>query len=246
MGILYYFPGQKEFNKDKQSEIYGPLGLADVLEGTSPNCRICYSGPDGNQGVVVAPTVPGRESATVLYKADAQTWQECAGFWIGYWNEHKPKAADLARKQQMDGYWCTDAQGDRWIAPCIRVIDGSTKLPEIITLSPDGAPVREIAPGYRAVHDRAMENMAALMSEEAITRDELEWLPDAADAIALNYHVGKWELSLLRVLDTRFIREVVEATIDMPRVLAYAEALKKNSGDLAGTTSESSDGQPGT
>jgi hypothetical protein len=49
----------------------------------------------------------------------------------------------------------------------------------------------------------------------------------ALEAIALNYRVGKFEQSVLEIVDSRNVMDALRAIIDWPKVAAAIDAQKK-------------------
>jgi hypothetical protein len=78
-------------------------------------------GPGGHDGAVCVD--PQSVDAHLIgYHKDRQEWAKVPGAdaWVGMYVEHRPKPADLAREQQLQGHWVTLGDGQKWLCPVAR------------------------------------------------------------------------------------------------------------------------------
>jgi hypothetical protein len=225
-GLIYYLPGRRQANREDL--VAAGLGYALEREG-GPSCAACEKGPDGAAGCVFSlPGLDGQAPGVQAIAAGVH-WQRIPGSaaWVGFNSEAPPGPADLVRRKSLDGHRVELADGQQWLVPVARAVDGSSRLPQ--RLSWDGrtwAP-GDVLPRYAelfAAACRAWDSIfGAAMDGEAITL-LTEEADVAALALACNYRIGPAEISLLGLFDTDSQAEVIKALLDWPLVV---EVCKK-------------------
>ncbi len=222
-GFLYYIPG-------KPTVTTSDLDALGINHG-SPETIQATAGPDksGRGGVVfVFPQVGGSMPRLGFY-AGQQTWRECKGFWIGFETANPPQPADLERGNMLDGYVATmqTAFGKQaWQCPTAKV------FPTYYGLDKDGNGGEIIEPEYEElsksaelVFNEAIALRDGEVPEEAVREDEQRRI--AVQALAVNYRVTLWELTVLRLLKGDNLARVLMALIDGPNLPPAAERKKK-------------------
>lgn len=223
--LMYFFPGKHGVTDALLRE----CALSQIVEDTVAETREVIGGPGGQAGVCVVFRRADSESVRVAYDGAAQHWEECAGgaYWIGYWRDVVPGPQDLARDVQVAGHLVELADGREWIIPLVRQFDGGTAVPQVIKFRADGSVEHDINPKYSEFYSRGMQVWESVAQDNKWGPSE-EWILDTAiEALTVNYHVGKWEVSALGLLDTRNTTLVVQAIVDGPTYKRWTD-LKKN------------------
>lgn len=219
-------------------DVLKKYGLDGKLE--NPTQRRSQKGPADGPCVLVSDL----DAKRVVYKPDEQTWIESIDkkYMLGVWNDQRPGPLELARDRQLRGHSVMLADGNNWLVPVIRAIDGGSRLPASLILGDKGQVVCLPEVGYSELS----------ASTEALWRDfeiELGWTPEteklteaerlelckldaaarlilAAKVLNLNYRVGIDELNLLRLISTTNLSQILQAILDWP-TFEVMEADKK-------------------
>jgi len=251
MSFFYYLPGPP------QDVLRGELSYAFERQ---PNQRNC-TGPDKQSGYVYT------TAEKAGYYPEDQQWVEADGFWVGF-DATTPK--QLERKKMLTGR-AVELAGHQWQIPIARSFDETgpawvDRLERYFRYDPKegkwewGDVVRE----YRHVWDNAWrwwelwyhENSKAEHAEnehyqapEPMGEQELQEL--AASMLSVNYRVGPLEISLLELLTTSTMRQILDAAADIQAFLSFAlaeDAKKKTLADEPSNTdsgpTESSEATP--
>lgn len=244
MSLLYYVPGVRVATADVLSE----RGIS-ALAGVHVSSVAVTRGPgDNGPGVVCAAQGASRPG----FYPDSQVWHPCDdGNWMVGWDASTtPKPASLARVEQIAGHLVTLGDDQDWLVPVARSFPIGTALPEALVIGPNGELVSEPLPKFAQISQSAERVWEAFMAaseregvDDGIQDDRDLEVADAFDiatqALALNYHVSKWELSALRLMTTDTMWGVLRALIDFPAIEAE---LKKNLGATPPVTSNGSGG----
>lgn len=245
MGFLYFLSEAKGVS-DAQIAKGALAGLVD--SGVSVSRReVLGSGPSGKPGLLI------RLGEGDCEFKPQQKWQKRDenGTWMLAQGENPPSA--FLRDEAIDGYWVKLADENQWIVPIARVFPTGSKLPQSLILGPGGKVVSEVLPRFaQACSDaeRIWRAVAAANSEQPSEADQIsqeEGFFLACRILAINYRLGPPEVSLLRLLDTYCVQNVIRCFVDWPKYvraeLARLDAIKKNSpAEIAGT----SVGSPGS
>lgn len=224
--MLYFIPNIKGVGGPAGREaLLRQLGLSDVLRGASmPYCEQS-NGPGGLSGIVV----DTGKTERAFYEREKQTWCECddGAFWCGYWNEHRPGPETLARESYVEGYDVALSDGNKWIVPLVRVINGTTRLPQIIGFAKDGKTILNVHSRYKEFYEMGLRVWENYINEARYAETREALLPVVIAALGVNYRVGKWECGVLGLLDTVNIRAIAHAMIDGPTIDEYEANLQK-------------------
>lgn len=179
---------------------------------------------------------PGGENGTIYtngkgktgYYPKEQEWMEVAGesgcYHLGV--DRDPLApADLERDELIAGHLVTLEDGHDWLIPVARCFPAGTNLPEALILGPDGGLVSEILPRFAKFAEDAERVYAALGDGEDMSLTD-GW-DVAVRALSLNYHLGRHEVSFLKLLTTTNMTLILRAIIDYPTITAAIEDHKK-------------------
>jgi hypothetical protein len=236
--FLYWLPGREALNDD----LLARLGLSNVLPAAATlSHRGCERGPDGGEGNVVGlPAPPGCSEAPFGYYPADQVWRRCGAWWLGMTKGAQPGPDDLARPQQLRGHVVKLAEGHAWHVPAAVRCDLQTgsravSLPQALDLDDDGKWFARPLPRFTFFSQQvelAWDFYAKRLADPNAEIDPDLWLSLAVEALALNYYVGKWELACLGALSTALVHQVIEAVLDVPTMIAAAEARKKAGGPL--------------
>lgn len=184
-------------------------------------------GPGGQDGMVYSDG-NGRTG----YYPDNQKWTKVNDWWLGVSRE-KINPDTLLRDEVVDGHFVKLEDGNEWLIPVARVFPIGTNLPESLVLGPDGQLVKEILPRFAAFTQKADEVFEFFRKEKGLLQTEAWEI--AVEALAINYHVGRQEVSALRLLTTANIAKIMQAIIDMPTAMA-AEKKKIEQADADSLT----------
>lgn len=230
--FLYYVPGN-----GLTPARAAALGLGHALSPELPfTARGCERGPDGAKGeVAAADGPPGRPAQPLGYLPDeGQTWRRCGSgaWWLGWTAAAPPRPADLLRAETLPGHWIELEDGEPWLVPVARRIDLVNRvdhgvvLPRGFDVDADGEWTLMPLPRFREFAERVeaiWQEFCAFVEEPAKGLDELRWLDTAAEALALNYRVSRWELATpLPRLTTVNVENVIAALLDVPTLLEVA------------------------
>lgn len=215
-GLLYFFPGVEKdrlasadaFHPGFFAEYGLEASLADVVRWPADGMvTSCVKGPSGAAGALLAPLAPGIDTDQVqcLYKPDQQTWLPIAGgkFWLGFWVDKLPVAAELARSRTFVGYTVTDANGQRWAVPVARSHDGVTcSLPSYHHFDPETLELRRnLQPEYASLWEiagKVFEHLTDQWPEESPPPEPQDLVRWAVTALACNYRIGPAEIVALQ------------------------------------------------
>lgn len=204
--------------------------------------------PTGLLGAFVAPGKPGTRGQVGYFK-DTQTWTECDGgkFWIGYQPDKPPTPDELARPEQVDGYYARLEDGNDWVVPVARQFAGGTKLLESLCLSPDGQAVTAILPRFVAISKLAERIFDIVVENNSVAdTDQTDLIGWASQALAVNYFVDKWAMSALNILTTRNVQDILMRLIDGPMWTAVLEDMEAEKKNTSGASSNTTSGDPGS
>jgi len=232
-GLVYFCAGRDTV---READL-AALGLAGVFRGRGIHHRGCDNGRFG-RGVTFQPAPPPRASWPTLgcwregetAAERQQRWSPLAeGLWVGSYESAPPMPDDLARPQRVEGHWVRLGDGQDWLVPVARMLNGGTRLPQALEIGADGAIVKGavIAP-YAEFSEHALAFWDML--EETSRYALLEWAPLAVEALAVNYHVSGRGLAHLGLLDTAVVEAVLDAVLDMPTLAAAMEGDQKKEG----------------
>jgi hypothetical protein len=203
--------------------------------GAQPQVMPLGRGPDGGPGRLVfdqaalEPYQPG-------FVPDLQTWRRRGGddghgVWVGYFNEAKPTAKKLQRKELVEGP-AVKLGGEAWQVPQLRAFQGSAgfrvSLPRQFDLNDAGefvlGAVRAEFAELDALAQRLLEGyvLASLPRSPEDPEEPAEQLSISEASLAcakllrVNYRLDRWEMVMLGLLGTEGNwRLVIEAALDV-------------------------------
>ena len=254
--LLYYLPGLKA-GAEVKGKVASVLGAA--VNGCDLHIGNTDAGPGGVPGVIVAavpehrPAVAGAAAKRLKYCADParQVWIEGDGYWVGYDADARPAAADLERRSMVSGYPHTCPESGAWVVPLARYVDGGTSFDERIVYLPGGAIEMRPLARYERLCSFAAEHFEWLSSLETddgnlTVRSVESYAEVAVEALGINYHVGRFELSLLGTITRESAVLICGYLCDWPglcRLMAARGVGEKKTGSTgAGSTTNS--GEP--
>jgi hypothetical protein len=222
---------------------------------------------DGPQGAGRTLLADGHCPADRLYyRPNEQTWQAAANgtYWIGTWNDAIPNERSLRRNSIIDGHRVSLGDGGQYIIPLARKFPAGSNLPMAMVLTADGLTLRQ-KPQFAKFCGRAEKlwrqfcremGWIAPDADDAMTAEEQFAL--AVEALGLNYHLGGEECSMLGLIDTASLPEILTRIVDVPtlqqQLAARMEQLKKkdcpcpqdNSSDSAASGPDRQEASAGT
>lgn len=208
------------------------LGFGHITE-SGVVTRACTAGPDKHGGLVFAAS--GFDSAIVGYFPESQTWEGVPGseVWIGYYTARRPGPAELERKKLFGGHLVNLSDGQKWLFPVARKMNGTTPLPKGYRHDGQAWVAEEVKEQYRKLYENACALWNVIFEENTDGVRQLsvsEGLDIAVSALALNYRVGAHEVSALRLLDSDCMHDAFFAIVDYPSMVEFLK--KKEESDM--------------
>jgi hypothetical protein len=241
-GFLYFIPDVNGVDDATLKRV----GLEHLL-GAPRRFGRMDRGPAGGPGCLVD-LATGPDAPALAWVADAQQWPECpnAGFRIGFTKGAAPGPRDLQRADLIDGYPVTLADGNEWIVPLARVFATGRAVECRMRLGEGGrwvaAEAVERLVGVEAVASgiwAGLEAQFQLNAELAAASKPLNPVTISIDVdaaisgLAVNYRIGKFEVSALGLFTPSIVKDVLLALVDWPTISAAAGALEKKKPDSA-------------
>ena len=235
-GFAYFIPNRQAAT---------PAQLADLLphafDAAGPaTTRHCAGGPDGQAGILATTDVEAAPKWQPNTTA-AEYRGMPKGVALVYDPANKPGPDDLLRPEPIDGYNLALADGRQWIIPLARVFPTGTALPSRLAFGPDGQWVKEPLDHLRQasadadrIWDAIRTHHGMLEEAEKPTEiDEAETTEMACRILALNYRIAAAEASVLGILTTANVIDILRWFVDFPRFYTTEIDAKKNETDNA-------------
>ena len=256
MQFLYAIEGVSAVNAAKLTE----CGLDKVLREPSrvmqsPSAVPCEEGDAAGAAGAGCIFASGRDDTRLRYDPDKQRWEKSitgkgGGYWIGYWLDAKPTAAELARDNQIDGHRIA-VEGDDWLVPCARVFPEGTRMPRAMALGADGKVYGQVMSKYRAFCKQAevlwddLYRLIGWMEGDEVL-DAAAKFQMVVDALGFNYFIGVDELNALEILTTDNIERFLWAIVDGAALVEHVEECKKKVlEEMAASTGSRSESRSG-
>jgi hypothetical protein len=243
--FLYFIPTDKGI---ADAALLKSVGLGYALnDPPAVNSLRIQSGPGAAPGLLcLIEPAPGAaaEGSPLRYAPQDQTWRKRADgkFWVGLTNPGRPAPEQLIRARFISGIPIRLADGNDWTIPiCLSIARGSS-LPKALVLGEDGESwTLEELPEFISLCGDAETIWAAFQKSQAgqIEFNLKEATRIAAAALGVNYRLGILEASLLRLLTTQNIWEILQAMIDLSAVMQIALEHQKKASDAAGSSTDS-------
>jgi hypothetical protein len=242
--FLYYLPGRKLVVGDDVPA----LPCAYAFDGPYLHSTEVHQGPDGQGGAVIAPS-DRCEAAHCIYRTSDQTWIEAAGYWVGYWNDRRPREEDLRRPSAIEGDWVSLGDDHAWIVPRARrwsaaesgsaaKIEWTNLLPSRVRFAGGVAVLGDPLPRYAELWSIANAVAAVRFGQATVEQEKLvSWeniFHIVCRVLAVNYAISPIEATLLDLLTTETPTDVLDAVLDWDTFTAWQ---KKTSRPTAGASS---------
>lgn len=242
---LYFFPklrlAELAENGTLSPSVLKRYGLDAILHDVGPVSGHCANdltgkGPGDDSGTMFCTNTEGKIPHRAGYSPDFQRWQlvrKDPDLWIGIDNEHPPTPKDLVRPRVTDGHNVELSDGHNYRVPVIRSPMRRTGLPEDMYLDADGEFKIELKPEYQQLWDDTGVIWDFFYDDEPDEAAVLLYsdiLRHCLDFVGLNYRYGRYEQSVLRLIDRTDAvwRGVLQAAVDWPMVVAEVDAKKKD------------------
>ena len=259
-GPLYFFPrltaDALRDGSRLSAEVLTHYGLRDVLgdienvDSQTSMFDLRGKGPGDATGVLLTVFPVGKPPPRLSYSPDRQQWQlvqRTPELWLGVDSEYVTVPADLARVRQVPGTLVHLADGTQWLVPIVRsdpVVTGRmTCLPQDIYHDADGQVVAALKPAF---HD--LWRLSGEVWDLCFGGQEMPWemvLNHCLRFLGVNYRVGRFENSVLRLIDTSEMDgrpiwlNILRAVLDIPFMEQVLEKKKQTGPD--GTNSPQPD-----
>jgi hypothetical protein len=180
--------------------------------------------PDGGGGLIV----------TTGEQTTGGTWIDCGDFWINVTSDGKNSPEWFARKMQFEGHLIQLEDGNKWMIPVARALRAGVGLPHLLVLGSKGELVSLPHPKYESICRKADAVWESFYTEIESGKQEIgagslsmaEIYDLCGEALNLNYRIGKWEASALRLFSDASMGKILAAIVDLPTI---EEELKKKS-----------------
>lgn len=231
--LVYFLPGRQTANRGTAQA----AGLGYLFEGDE---GVAYAGtsagPEGLAGVYF--TVPnGRREKRDPRAGERATWHRLPGLeaWVGVVDRVTP--ADVARPAQVLGHQVQLADGQDWLVPVARLVNGEPGLPTALACDQEGTwKAGPVVPRHRALWEAGLQVWELLRGAEegAVALDLGAQAATAVLALGTNYRLGPGEVSALGLLDTSSLAAALRALIDWPVWVRLMEELRLGEAEAAG------------
>ncbi len=228
--MLYFVPDKQTITPKQVNA----LGLGYAMGKSGPSYAAMSTGPGGKPGVVFSFTQSN------LSRAGKVKWEQHyafppkpsndseifhPGIWLGLDLGKEDKPADYERAESLDGHRVLLADGNEWLIPVARWVDGSSPLPRSLKPSPSGGWVEgEVIAQHRDLYEQATRIWDALTEAdegEKVTLDDGRGV--SALALAANYRIGPAEIGVLGLLTTANEFEILYSLVDWQTFLDYVK-----------------------
>ena len=238
--LIYYVPSVDLEGRNRPGinvSILRGLGLDKLIR--KPRW-VSGPGPDKRHGHIVV-----EDGAPFTGFTEAQEWQEGPDYWVGMNPEERPGPVDLMRELMTGGHAVTMADKNEWQVPCLCVWPGHV-MPSARTyrLNANGSVRTELLEEYidlgkrvEKVWEQYAERVGAITVEDGdeLVRFDIDIeddFPLVSDALAINYHVDRWGISLLGLFSAMTIQRSIQALLDMPGLLDIAKKKRSAASSL--------------
>ena len=229
-GFLYFFPDEPAVHPNRAADLQGPAkALVAATFGNIALDTKPAQGPGKTVGLLAA--LAGPRQPVVEYVPKTQTWHavrtvDAAAaapvYWIGFETANRPTPEDLERKANPLGSPVRLGDGNEWIVPEV-----AAHLP--IRFCRRGSEFQpQYLPEHQPLVDRARD-WYRRFEADSIAYLPSEYFEFVADVLALNYRVGRDELSgdVLDLIREDHFLELMKATLGLKAVADQAAAKKK-------------------
>lgn len=152
-------------------------------------------------------------------------WQEADGgrYWVGAVRDRMPGPEDLARGDALGGQLVRMGDGQQWSVPVAHPCRGCGSVPLSYGVNADGTPRVAHAPGYDTLladANAAYEVITGAVAHgtegesSVVLRDDIDYIRLCSRVLAWNYRLSVWEVSLLKLLTSVSIMQILEALVD--------------------------------
>lgn len=215
----------------------------DITQGS-----IESGGPNNGKCVIFS----AGQANKCRYKPAAQSWQKSNNgkFWLGVYNDDRPRPEELAVSVQLAGHWVKLEDGNKWLVPVARQIVGGSALPKSLVLGANGEVVEKQLPKYAGFWSRVEKLWNDFLVTNKMEKDGkiqltmAQRMQLAAEALGFNYRIGIDEINMLSMLTTQNMSKIEAAIIDIETaVLIMKELNKKKDAQIKdGSTTSSGSG----
>ena len=249
-GFVYFLEGAQSITLTEM----GRAGLGDIVSRGPQFTRVDRGPVDVAGLLIAHVLLPeheraGAERPHVRYEPKAQVWQKRSQWkptgdggemhvWLGYERERRPRPIDLVRERALAGYVVRLEDDADWVVPAARhlpAVLAADEAGDILDPTPPTLDDPEFSDAIRryAVPPRFVPYCAAMaqaweyMQGRTEGRDELSWAEQfrlGVLALSQNYRVGVPELSVLRIVTTDNLAQILGAMLDLPMYEAVLEA----------------------
>ena len=227
--FLYCFPGVKNSGGLKLKTLFRESGIEYAYkEGAKYQITPVTNTPAEQSGIIVQ---ADGDFTTCRYNPDEQVWGRIEGTecYVGKWKTDVFKPEDLARKEQIDGYYLKLRDGNDWIIPVARFNmseDNTGCLKHSLALDANGKMIKgALPPRQEKLSEIARDLLDKILNYEGKI-DEQYGENYPFDILAGNYRIWKAEVALLQLwyFEDDYEKNIILFFVDAP---GFAELKKK-------------------
>jgi len=227
---LYFFPKRpvaKVFRSNDgrfQKNLLKEYELGEILGDLKRSqCACCDQstapGPGGHSGAIVTYNPGGVVAKRVGHYPKFIRWTKVRNepeLWLGIDREYPPTPEELARPKQVPGHPVELADGNTYQVPVIRSPARQTQLPRGMGYDGNGDFTMSIRPEYEPLWDRAGECWDIFYKDGSKSTPFAELLEHSLAFLGVNYRIGRYEQSVLQLVDTINWEPLLAAALDVP------------------------------
>ena len=203
------------------AEVLKDAGLYGIIKDPAKiTQRGSEIGPAGGKCILFWAEGPADK---LVFKPELQVWNKSNNgkFQIGYYTDSPPTEKELARKDQIDGHFVENEDGQKWRIPMARIFPAGTRLPETLLLGPDNKVYTKPIAKYAEFSRRAevlwedfKKQLGWVEGEQELDYSDEMLL--VIEALSFNYHVGVDEINAMELLNTKNFEKIIHAIVDVP------------------------------
>lgn len=215
MSFLYFFSGrQSPLVRNQFTDADRETGVADVLRDASLASLNTFKGPDGGNGLLVMIDHKDFGAVNLSYDADKQNWAKVSDYlWIGYWQGRMPTPELLLRPKSIGGEEI-EINDQKWIVPICGPRIHS--LPTTWRFNGSGEWSEEVSNDYRSLMEESEKTLEEIRRSRDPGYDHNEAIKKhaafCARMFSVNYHVGRYEVSILGAITDASIVQIIRAS----------------------------------
>lgn len=255
MVFMYFVERPDEANKQQtKTQVMMHLslhGFGHVFEeGDMVTHADMLKGPSGKPGTMVCAWpfyMKAIDVKPLTFNMQQQEWLDVGeGIWLGWERSKMPTPSELQRKKTVPGHMVKMNDGQEWLVPCARTVQGTTNLPQVMKLDDEGNVDYTVKKQYKQLFSDAQQiwdgmiepwkELPTVLDAEvsiSVTLSDPVLYRIGLASLSVNYRVGLHEVNALELFDTEgSLLSLAKALVDWPTVVEWAaKELQKKKGN---------------